>query len=327
MSIKSLKNFFNLKFMSIILVGATALVPCAVISQDSMPTGFITCKEIPGPDNTGVLPGSTLETIYGDLTITEPGIYEDLDVHGFVNVRAANVVIRNSIVRGGKASTEHGLIDATHRDVFNLLIEDVELVPEYPSYWLTGVLGHDYTARRVDVYQTVDGFGVYKTQDPGGPTNVTIEQCYCHHLAYYSPDPNHRDNRAHNDCIQIQGGSGTIVRFNTLHAYNSNKVGTLNDTHPQALSGIMLNANVGKTTNIVIEDNIILGGEIGINGGGLYYSSSDFLGTIHRNQFNDGQYFSGHAIGLDKTVNADTGDGTADQNVYLDGEPITVRYY
>lgn len=312
------------RILSIVVVGVTALTPLSAMAQE---TGLISDEKVPGPDNTGILPGSELEDIHGDLNITKPGVYENLDVHGFVNVRAANVEIRNCRIRGGQANNWHGLIHATNKAVSNLLIENVELVPEHPSYWLTGVLGHDYTARYVNVYQTVDGFGVYNTHNKGGPTNVTIEYCYCHHLAYYSPDPTHGDNRSHNDCIQIQGGSGTIVRFNTLHAYNSSKVGTLNYDHPQALSGIMLNDNVGKTTDIVIEDNLIRGGEIGINGGGLNYSSSDFLGTIHRNQFNHGQYHSGHAIGLNRSVNADTGDITDNQNLFIDGDPVIVRYY
>lgn len=316
MTILSIKTIS--RRLGILLAGAIAMMSLNAMAY-----------EVAGSHNTGVIPGSILEPIYGDIKITKPGVYENLDVHGFVIVRASNVMIRNCRVRGGRASNWHGLIHATSAAVSNLLIENVSLVPEYPSYWLTGVLGHDYTARYVDVYQTVDGFGVYNTHNPGGPTNVTIEYCYCHHLAYYEPNPNHWDNRSHNDCIQIQGGSGTIVRFNTLHAYNSNKVGTLNFDHPQALSGIMLNAQrtTGKTTDVVIEDNLILGGEIAINGGGLRYSSEDFLGIIHRNQFNNGQYHSGHAIGLNRSVNADTGDGTDNQNVFLNGDPVTVRRY
>jgi hypothetical protein len=39
------------------------------------------------------------------------------------------------------------------------------------------------------------------------------------------------------------------------------------------------------------------------------------------------QYHSGHAIGLDRSVNADTGDKTENQNVYIDGDPVIIRYY
>lgn len=283
----------------------------------------------PDSTTTGVRPGSTLTRRDGNLIITAAGTYENLDVYGFVEVRAANVTIRNSRVRGGVATASKGLIHADSAAVSNLLVEGVELVPQFPSRFLTGIQGHDYTARCVDVYQTVDGFGVFNRHDEGGPVRVRIEQSYCHHLAYYSPEPGQPDNRTHNDCVQIQGGSGAIVRYNTLHAYLSGKVGTLNypADRNQAVSGIMLNNNVGKTTNIVVTDNLIRGGEIAINGGPLRaHTSADFLGTIHRNQFNRDQYFVGHTIDLHPNVRADTGDGTANQNTYTDGTPVTVRH-
>jgi hypothetical protein len=310
-----------------------AAVAPAVVSSEAAAAVPTSCSGLtagtydPSPQTTGVRAGSTLTKVTGDLVITAPGRYENLDVHGFVDVRAADVEIRNSRVRGGLATRSRGLINATNESVRNLVVEGVELVPQQPTLWLTGILGHDYTARCVDVYQTVDGFGVFNTHDPGGPTRVRIEQSYCHHLAYYSPDPGHADNRTHNDCVQIQGGSGAVVRFNTLHAYLSGKVGTLNYPvdHNQALSGVMLNANVGKTTDVVVSDNLINGGDIAINGGGLTYQPSDFLGTFHRNRFNRDQFHAGHTIDLDASVRADTGDGTADQNVYTDGTPVRVR--
>ncbi len=293
-------------------------------------TGLTPGDYEPSPSTTGVRPGSTLTRVDHDLIITAAGRYENLDVYGFVDVRAANVEIRNSRVRGGVATQSKGLIHADNADVRNLLIEGVELVPQYPSRFLNGIQCHDYTARCVDAYQTVDGFGVFNRHAPGAPVRVRIEQSYCHHLAYYSPDPSHPDdNRSHNDCVQLQGGSGAIVRYNTLHAYLSGKVGTLNypSNRNQSVSAIMFNNNVGKTTNVVVTDNRINGGEIAINGGPLDdHTSADFLGAIHRNRFNRDQYFVGHTIDLHPNVRADTGDGTANQNVYIDGAPVTVRH-
>jgi hypothetical protein len=311
---------------------AASIAPAAVshateAAAPTVCTGLTAGGYDPSQQTTGVRAGSTLTTVNGNLTITAPGRYENLDVHGFVDVRAADVEIRNSRVRGGVATTSRGLITATNAAVRNLVIEGVELVPEHPTLWLTGVLGHDYTARCVDVYQTVDGFGVFNTHDPGGPTRVTIQQSYCHHLAYYSPDPGHDDGHTHNDCVQIQGGSGAVVRQNTLHAYLSGKAGTLNypADHNQALSAIMLNDNVGRTTQVTVADNLINGGDIAVNAGGLAHQPTDFLGTFHRNRFNRGQYHPGHTIDLDPSVRADTGDGTVNQNRYTDGTPVTVR--
>jgi hypothetical protein len=310
---------------------AEAQVSSARAATDTTPTvctGLTAGSYDPGPSTTGLRPDSTLTTVTGDLNITAPGTYANLDVHGFVKVNAANVRIVNSRVRGGVATTSQGLIEATGAAVSNLVIEGVELVPEHPSYLLTGVLGHDYTAKCVNVYQTVDGFGIFNTHAPGGASHVNITQSFCHELAYYSPDPGHDDNKSHNDCIQIQGGSGAVITYNRLHAYYSNKVGTMNfpADHSQALSTLMLNANVGKTTDLVVTDNLLDGGEISVNGGGLTYQSTDFLGTFYRNRFDRTQYYVGHTIDLDATVRADTGDGTPNHNTYTDGSPITVRH-
>lgn len=319
-------------WLSLFTTSAMALVAVPISGAQAATTtvcaGLTAGSYIPGASTTGVRPGSVLKTVNGDLNISASGTYANLDVHGFVNVKAANVTILNSRIRGGVATGSHGLIDATNGNVANLKVEGVELVPEHPSYWLTGILGHDYVAKCVNVYQTVDGFGVYKTQNPGGPTNVTITQSFAHELSYFSPDPNHPDNRTHNDCIQIQGGSGTVVTYNLLHGYLSSMVGTLNYPHRQSMSTIMLGSKVGKTTNLVIKDNHLNGGEISVNGGGLQgYTPADNLGTFWRNIFDRTQFYATHTIDLNASVTkVDTGDKTANQNVYTDGTPIQVRH-
>jgi hypothetical protein len=128
-------------------------------------------------------------------------VLDSLDIYGFVQVRAANVTIRNCRVRGlGGGTTNTGLILATHSAVQNLVVQDCTLVPDTPSYWLDGIMGHDYTARRCRVYNAVDGFGAFNTANPGGPINVYLYSNYVHDLSYFSPDPNHpSDNQTHND--------------------------------------------------------------------------------------------------------------------------------
>jgi hypothetical protein len=233
-------------------------------------------------------------------------------------------------VRGGAVPPAGGagLINATGAAVRNLVVEGVTLVPDVPSPWWDGIKGHDYTARCVNVYQTTDGFGVFNTSDEGGPSRVVIEQSFVHELGYYRPSPTNKDGQTHNDCIQLQGGSGTIVRYNLLHAYHSSKVGTLNpDRRLQAMSAIMFNDNVGKTTGVQIYDNTVNGGQIAFNAGGLGHTPADRLGRIWRNRFDRSQFLPGHTIDLDATVTADTGDRTANQNVFRDtGEPVRVRH-
>ena len=211
----------------------------------------------PNAGNTGVRAGSKLKVHKGDIIVTKAGtVIENMDIFGFIKIRAANVVIRNCRVRGsGPASSNTGLIDCNNRNVRNALIEDCLLVPDKPSVWLDGVIGKEYTARRCHVYNTVDGFGVYNVSDKKAPTNVTIESCYIHDLAYFSKDPNHGGGATHNDAIQIQGGSHIVIRGNNIQGFLSKTAGTRNFADRRWNQGILIQPNVAPITESEISYN------------------------------------------------------------------------
>ena len=215
----------------------------------------------------------SLTLLSGNQTITTAGTtIENRDITGKVIVQAANVTIRNCRIRGaGAESSNTALVFASSGSVSNLLIEDCTLVPDTPSVWWNGINGHDFTARRCNIYHTVDGCGLFNNSNPGGPINVTIEGCYIHDLSYITPDPNHTgDNQTHNDGIQLQGGSGAIIRWNSINAYYSATVGTQptpktgtvgNPGYDQggALACLMFNNDVGATTEVNIYENWLRG--------------------------------------------------------------------
>ena len=58
-----------------------------------------------GRINTGYI---TLTRHRGDLTITAPGVYDGLDISGYVVIKAPNVTLRRCIVRGGQPITKGG---------------------------------------------------------------------------------------------------------------------------------------------------------------------------------------------------------------------------
>ena len=65
--------------------------------------------------------GTPLTPFYGDITVTTAEtVIENLDVHGFITVRAPNETIRKSIVRGGIATGNRGVI--TNYGYDNLLV-------------------------------------------------------------------------------------------------------------------------------------------------------------------------------------------------------------
>ena len=215
----------------------------------------------PSAANTGVRPGTTLKphnTGGQDLVITQDGtVLENLDVYGDIKVRARNVIIRNSRLRGGKGipGSNTGIVDANSAAVVNLLVEDCTLTPDRPSYYRDGIVGHDYTARRNHISRTNDGLGIFNRKDTSLNANVRVEANYIHTLTYWSNDPAH-DDGTHNDCIQIQGGQNIQIVGNTIKCDAVTGAGSAPSPRgPHAGQGILVQQNVSPTGNINIEKN------------------------------------------------------------------------
>lgn len=195
----------------------------------------------PYSGNTGVLPGVTRTTVNANVTLSTPGeVYADKTVNGYIIVTAANVTIRNCLVQGQNSAPSGAIdmINVKNAAVTNCLIEDVTIAPQFSSYqWQSGITGHDFIARRCNITKTVDGINVFK-QSAGTyyDTNVIIEQCYIGDLGWWTAATSGvvhtSDTETHNDCIQHQGGSNTIIRGNALVAYFARQYGHFQVTNP-----------------------------------------------------------------------------------------------
>jgi hypothetical protein len=202
-------------------------------TTSSVPTGK------PSADTAGVPAGTTLKRHDGDIIIREAGtVLDKMDIHGFVVVRAANVKITNSIVRGGKAfSTATGLI--TNYGYSNLVIENVDLKAEYPSVYFDGIKGNNFTARRVHVVGNVDSVKIHGD-------NVTIEHSLLENTVYYDRDPYQGGGATHNDNVQILNGKNIKIIGNTIRGATN--------------FGILGAANHGDVPNLLIDENWLDGG-------------------------------------------------------------------
>jgi len=149
---------------------------------------------------TGVPAGTTLTTHQGDLRITTPGqVVDGLRVTGSVDVRAHDVVIRNSEVRGR-------IINDLGGTRYRFTIEDSTVGSTTGcSSWGNGAVGvADYTARRVRIAGFPDGFRV-------AGSNIRIEDSFVT-LCSANPDD-------HSDGIQAYGaggGSNIVIHHNTI---------------------------------------------------------------------------------------------------------------
>lgn len=210
------------------------------------PTADLTGK--PTAANTGVPAGTTLTRHNGDLTITTDGtVVENKDIYGYVQIKAKNVVIRNSIIRGGTPPTtgSTALLRAVDTNTSNFLVENVTLVPTFPSVRVDGIMvNKSGTFRRLNLSGTVDGMKIYGN-------NITVEDSYLHDFVHYASDPAQNGGASHDDAIQIQAGNTIkLLRNNLSGAYNA---------------AVQLTQDAGPTDNVWINNNWIDGGGCSLN--------------------------------------------------------------
>jgi hypothetical protein len=221
-----------------------------------------------------VPPGTSLTRVNGDLVITTAGTtYDALDIHGFVVVKAPDVTITRSIIRGGQATTSLGLI-SVRPTATRFVIEDSELVPEHPSKFLSGILGANFTASRVDVHGTVDGIGVL-----GG--NVWVVQSWLHGFRDFPSDPYQGGGPSHNDGVQVQGGYHIWIVGNTITGASN--------------AAVQVTQDVGVTTDLHILQNWVDGGGCTVN---LHHKDLASMGgiTLSGNRFGRHSRYPGCAL-------------------------------
>jgi hypothetical protein len=189
---------------------------------------------------TGVPSGTQLTTHSGDLVVRTAGqVVDGVRVTGAVDVRAHDVVIRNSEIRG-RITNDFG---GTR---YRFTIED-SLVGSTTgcSSWGNGAVGvSDYTARRVRIAGFPDGFRV-------AGSRVHIEDSFVT-LCSANPDD-------HSDGIQAYGaanGTDIVIRHNTIDQRSV--------TNGAATSPIFIPNDGERQGNqnltVTVTDNLIAGG-------------------------------------------------------------------
>lgn len=219
---------------------ATA-APAPTASATAMPT---MASVRPGPSNTGVPVGTVLTVREGNLVITTPGtVIDSMDIRGFVDVKAANVTIKNSIIRGGDTTYGRGLV-AVGSSAYSLTIVDSELVPTTPSPNIDGIRGMNFTALRVNIHDVVDSVHIRGN-------NVRVESSWLHDNKHYDQDPNWNGNPSHDDSIQVQIGSNITVVGNDISGARN--------------TGLIVTQDTGVVSNVTVSQNWLDGGGCTIN--------------------------------------------------------------
>ncbi|HEY8588306.1 MAG TPA: hypothetical protein VIL55_02020, partial [Naasia sp.] len=128
-----------------------------------------------GPAQNAAAAASTTvakRVVYGDQIIKTPGtILDNLDIRGRVIVQAADVTIRNSIIRGTSAGSMHSLVDAM-AGAPRLKIIDTEIASTVAKP-INGVMGSNFSLLRVNIHRVIDQVHIVGS-------NVTIADSRLH---------------------------------------------------------------------------------------------------------------------------------------------------
>jgi len=275
--------------------GGTATTTRQVTATNPAPTK-------PSAANTGVPAGTALTVQTGNLTITTPGtVIDGKDIRGYVVVKAPNVTIKRSIIRGGEAATSNRpLLAITQAGASNFLVEDVTVTPMNPTPYVNGInVNQSGTIRRANISGTVDGIMIYGD-------GVRVENSYLHDFVHYLNDPNWGGGPSHDDAIQVQAGTGVQIVGNTL-------TGAFN-------AAVMVTQDAGTTKDLAINSNWLDYGGCSINyaSNGLYKTGMQ----ANNNRFGRAQRVSGCAI----IHNSTKSDLVPTGNVWDDnGQPATIK--
>ncbi|GAA2598621.1 hypothetical protein GCM10010399_31570 [Dactylosporangium fulvum] len=199
-------------------------------------------KPWPGPENTGVPAGTKLTPYTGKYVITEPNTVIDGKIlTDCLDIKAKNVTIKRSKIT---CKNKGGMIIRVFDDLVpdaSLTVEDSEIQGEGEGLGVG--FGH-YTLRRVNMHTLNEG--------PRVSDGAVIEDCWIHGLVF-------TDEKDHQDILQTTGGTGMVVRHNTLEAFNP----TTNDPFN---AGFQLGSETAPSlSNLLVEDNLFTGGNYTVN--------------------------------------------------------------
>lgn len=248
-----------------------AAAPPPSTSPSPTPAGF------PDASNTGVPAGIVLKVVTGNQVFTTDGqVISGLDVHGKVIIKANDVTLKNSIVRGPAAGAcQNGA--AIETTGTGIVIQDVEVLMEHPTACLDGVWTFDSTVTilRANIYGGVDGV---KTG-----SNIVIQDSYIHDMQWFASDPNQGGSETHNDGVQTFAGESNV----TLHHNTIDLSGTKDGN----------SAWQGSGSNSRAEENYLDGGSCTLN-----FAAQSLGGAIlqpiyvNNNQFGRHRGFAGCAV-------------------------------
>lgn len=243
----------------------------------------------------GVPAGTTMaKVVNGNVTVTvDNTVIDRWDIRGYVSIKAKNVVIRNSYIRGTATPAKNDLL-RVQSDAYSVTVENSTLKASTRTPDQDGVKGWNFTLRRVDISNVVDPVHIHGS-------NVLIENSRLHDNAHFLEDPNWGGTPSHSDSIQLQKGSNITIRNNQISGAGN--------------AALMLTQDAGTVSNVTLTGNHIDGGACSINIKKTTTAPKSV--TIANNTFGRGQIYKNCAVRVPTDFSLDMRS-----NLWVDGGTV-----
>ena len=224
--------------LSAVLVGGAAgAAPASAAEAIVSRSGVVSVSAV--REGAGVPDGVDLKVHNGDITVTQAGtVIDGLDVRGIIRIKAPDVTIKNTLVRGKALSSNNSMI-SNYGNNYNFTVINSELRASYPSPWINGILGSNFTVRNTEISNVVDAIHITGS-------NVTVEDSWLHDNLHYAKDPNHGYGPSHDDSIQIQAGNNIRIVGNVITDANN--------------AAMQITQDTGKVSNVTFGSNTVTHG-------------------------------------------------------------------
>jgi hypothetical protein len=290
---------FLILLSTFVLADPGAAQASAPVGQKSTESAAVSAAAThkPKASTTGVPSGTHLKVHNGNIVVTKAKtVLDRLDVRGTIVIKAANVRITRSIVRGTSHPAKGSAL-ITNYGYKGLVIKDVDLRSAKESVFVDGIKGWNFTALRVHVVGNVDSIKVHGN-------NVSIRNSLLENTVYYAHDQYQGGGPTHNDNIQVMKGKNISITGNTIRGATN--------------FAILGSANIGSTPNLVIKGNWVDGGHCTVKLQSL--KSYKLKATVTGNKFGPHRAVSYCPMQAERQVKF-----TSTHNVYeLTGKAIKV---
>jgi hypothetical protein len=225
------------------VLGAAALIAAPATAASAAPISSATVTA----STAGVAPQAAKvhhRVVHGDIVVRKAGtVISGLDLHGRILVRAANVTIKNTIIRGADSGSSNGLIMAVW-GYPGLRVIDTEIVASKSNFSVNGVMGYNFELLRVSIHRVIDQVRITGS-------NVKVTNSHLYGNLHFARDPGQHGGATHDDNVQIQGGSNITLSGNKMSGSHN--------------AAIQITQGISKVSKLTISNNRFDNGGCTIN--------------------------------------------------------------